>query len=96
MASEFLYPVCIWLICVNIIGFIMAGLDKIWAIRKQWRVAEKWFFRLTFVGSGLGIFLGCLAFHHKIRNKAFMIGIPLISIAEAGLAFFLYHYLSKA
>lgn len=92
MRTDILYPVLIWLICLNIIGFIMAGMDKRWAIRSQWRLAEKWFFRMAVIGGAPGIYLGCLVFHHKIRNRAFMIGIPVIFIVETGLAVLVYKY----
>ncbi len=95
MLSELMYAVLTGLICVNIIGFVMTGLDKYWAIRQQWRVAEKWFFRVSFIGGGLGIFLGCITFHHKIRNRAFMIGIPFVFTLEAGLAFIIYHFVGR-
>jgi len=93
MEKVFVYLIFLWLICVNIIGFAMAGLDKIWAIKKQWRIAEKWFFRMTVIGSGLGIFLGCIVFHHKIRNRAFMLGIPVVFLVETGVALLLYSFI---
>lgn len=96
MEIKILYAIVVWLICSNIIGFVMAGLDKKWAIRGQWRLAEKWFFRLTTLGGGYGIFLGCLLFHHKIRNRAFMIGIPVVFLVETGLGILLYNVLSNA
>jgi len=71
----------------------MAGLDKIWAIRGKWRIAEKWFLWMAFAGSGPGIFLGCIAFHHKIRKQMFMIGIPLVFIMETGISVLLYNWI---
>jgi len=94
MESKILYAIAIFLICINLTGFFMAGLDKKWAICGQWRLAEKWFFRLTTLGGGFGIFLGCLLFHHKIRNRVFMIGIPVVFLLEAGLGVLLYNLLA--
>lgn len=85
----------IGLFCTNIIGFVMTGLDKRWAIHGQWRLAEKWFLRVTLLGGGLGIFLGCLLFHHKIRKRSFMLGIPAIFMLEAGLGILLYICFSR-
>ncbi len=90
MEMKVLYAVIILLSCINIIGFVMAGMDKIWAIRGQWRLAEKWFFRMTALGGGFGIFLGCLVFRHKVRNRAFMVGIPVVFLIEAGIGVLLY------
>ena len=94
MESKILYAIAIFLICINLTGFFMAGLDKKWAIKCQWRLAEKLFFRLTTIGGGFGIFLGCLLFHHKIRNRVFMIGIPVVFLLEAGLGVLLYNLLA--
>lgn len=93
MTEQLLYAALIWFACVNVIGFIMTGLDKIWAIRKQWRIAEKWFFRMALIGSGLGIFLGCIVFNHKIRSNKFMIGIPVVFVLETGVGLILYSFL---
>ena len=95
MEFKLLYGFVVLFICINITGFIMTGLDKKWAIHGQWRLAEKWFFRLTTIGGGFGIFLGCLVFHHKVRNRVFMIGIPVVFLIEAGLGVLLYSLLNK-
>ncbi|NLM10119.1 MAG: DUF1294 domain-containing protein [Clostridiaceae bacterium] len=81
--DNFIIYFTVYFILINITGFIIAGLDKYWAIRKKWRMAEKRFLLLAVMGGGLGVFTGCLIFNHKIRNRKFMIGIPAICITEA-------------
>lgn len=75
--------IVIYLTAINIIGFIITGIDKYLAIHKKWRVAERRFLSLAVFGGGLGVYIGCLAFKHKTQHRKFMIGIPAICIAEA-------------
>lgn len=93
MKQELIYICLIWSVLTNIIGFIMSGLDKYWAIHKKWRVAEKRFILLALLGGGLGVFGGCVVFNHKIRNRTFMIGIPAVFVAETAIAFLLIQFL---
>ena len=85
--DNFIIYFTVYFILINITGFIIAGLDKYWAIRKKWRMAEKRFLLLAVMGGGLGVFTGCLIFNHKIRNRKFMIGIPQYVLQKLWLFF---------
>ncbi len=61
----------------NIFSFILMGLDKGQAKRGGRRVPEKTLLGLTFLGGGLGTFLGSRAFHHKTKKAPFPISLPL-------------------
>ena len=67
---------------VNLCGFMLCGLDKRRAVKKQWRVPERRFFLLAFLGGGPGILAGMYTFRHKTKHKSFTAGIPAIIIAE--------------
>lgn len=56
------------------------GRDKYLARRNRWRIPEKWFFTLAFLGGALGAFLGMRVFRHKTKHKTFVIGIPLLLV----------------
>ncbi|HEY8421121.1 MAG TPA: DUF1294 domain-containing protein [Thermoclostridium sp.] len=81
--------ITVYLILINITGFLITGLDKYWAIHKKWRMAEKRFMLLAVLGGGLGVYIGCRIFHHKTRHQKFMIGIPAICIIETAVILFL-------
>ncbi|HHV29260.1 DUF1294 domain-containing protein [Acetivibrio mesophilus] len=66
------------LMTINIVGFILSGVDKYKAARSLWRIQEKTFFWLVLMGGAPGVYLGLLFFRHKTRHRSFMIGIPLI------------------
>ena len=83
-------PVC-YLLAVNLITFLVFGLDKWKAKRKikndaVRRVPEKTLFLLAAIGGSVGALLGMKAFHHKTLHKSFRFGIPAILIAQVVLA----------
>ncbi len=67
-----------YLIIINIISFIIMGIDKRNAIENKWRISEKALFSLALIGGVLGIYLGMYTFHHKTKKRGFNTGIPLI------------------
>ena len=71
-----------YLIIINVLSFIIMGIDKHNAIKNKYRVSEKSLFILSIFGGAIGTFIAMFVFRHKIRKKAFIIGIPLIIIIE--------------
>lgn len=82
-------PLKIYLIVVNMVSFIIMGIDKYRAQTNKWRISEKSIFMLGIIGGGIGILLGMRAFRHKTRHRSFVIGIPIIVI----LNIFMFGYL---
>lgn len=67
---------CIYLIAVNVIAFIIFGVDKHKAIHHKWRIPEATLLLFTWIGGALGAILGMLFFHHKTRKWKFRILVP--------------------
>lgn len=67
---------------INVIGFLMMGIDKQKAIKHKWRIPEKTLFLTALLLGSLGIFCGMYVFRHKTRHWYFVIGIPLIFIIQ--------------
>ena len=72
-----------YLLVMNLVTFLVFGLDKWKAKRKVKneavrRVPEKTLFLLSILGGSLGALLGMKAFHHKTLHKTFRFGIPII------------------
>ena len=65
-----------YLVVVNILAFIMYGLDKQKAVRKQWRIPGGQLLGIAAFGGSLGALLGMQFFHHKNRKWKFKIGVP--------------------
>lgn len=80
------YIVLAYLAVVNIIGFLIMGLDKAKAKRNAWRIPEKTFFIVSLLGGGLGSWIGMYTFRHKTKHWYFVIGIPAIFLLELAAA----------
>lgn len=74
--------IIIYLLIVNIIGFLAMGIDKRRAKMMEWRIPEKTLFLITLFGGGIGTISGMYTFRHKTKKKYFTIGLPLILIIE--------------
>jgi len=77
----------IWLVLINLVTFLVFGLDKWKAKRKAKqesvrRVPEKTLFLLAVLGGSVGALLGMKVWHHKTLHKSFRIGIPAILILQ--------------
>ena len=79
----------LWLLCINLFGFCMMGIDKRKAIQGKWRVKEASLFGMAFLGGSIGCILGMYVFHHKTRHAAFVWGMPSILLIQLGLFAFL-------
>ena len=71
-----------YLIFINIVAFLLMGIDKLRSIRHSWRIPERTLFLAAILGGSLGTLLGMGFFWHKVRNKSFVIGIPVILLVQ--------------
>ena len=81
--------IVVYLVCVNLIAFAAFGVDKSRAQRGAWRISESALLFLAAVGGSIGALAGMHLFHHKTRKPIFSIGVPVLLIAHAALAFWL-------
>ena len=79
----------LWLILINLVLFIMMGVDKWKARRHRWRIPEKVLLGTAIIGGSAGGILGMLIFHHKTKHPKFYIGYPVILVVQLLLAWFL-------
>lgn len=82
-----------YIIIVNIVGFVLMGVDKKRAIRGAWRIPEATLFGVALLGGALGCTLGMRYFRHKTKHWYFKYGMPFIFVAECVLFFWLYELL---
>ena len=85
MGSYLLYY---WAI-INIITFIVYGIDKLKTKRGKWRIPEATLLLLAIVGGSIGAWCGVKVWHHKTLHKKFKYGIPLIMAVQIGLCLYL-------
>ena len=73
----------IYLLVINLVTFLVFGLDKWKAKRKETkesvrRVPEKTLFLLSALGGSIGALLGMKVWRHKTKHNSFRFGIPAI------------------
>ena len=78
-----------YLLGINLLTFFVYGIDKWKAKRNKWRVPEATLLMLAALGGSVGALLGMFVFHHKTKHKKFLIGVPLILLAQLALAYLL-------
>ena len=72
----------IFLIVINVIGFLAMGIDKHKAKKGYWRISEATLMTICFLGGGIGTITGMYKFRHKTKKLKFTIGMPTILICE--------------
>jgi uncharacterized membrane protein YsdA (DUF1294 family) len=72
----------LYFIIINLVSFIVMGLDKHKAQKRQWRIPESTLFVLALIGGSVGSILGMRVFHHKTRHWYFVYGMPAILIVQ--------------
>ncbi len=78
----------VWLV-VNLVVFILYGVDKRRAKRSAWRIPEKTLLTGTWLLGGVGAWLAMRMFRHKTRHIAFQVSAPagaVLSLAVMALA----------
>ena len=63
---------------LNLITFIIYGIDKFKAKKAKWRISEATLILLAVIGGSIGAWLGLQVWRHKTQHKKFFIGIPMI------------------
>ena len=87
MANALLY----YLIVINVVTFLVYGIDKWKAKQDSWRISEATLLILAAIGGSIGALLGMKVWRHKTMHKKFKYGLPLILIIQI----ILIGYLSK-
>ncbi|MBR5657235.1 MAG: DUF1294 domain-containing protein [Prevotella sp.] len=81
--------VLIYLVAINVVTFIVYGVDKYKAVRSKWRIPESTLIGLAVVGGSIGAWMGMKFWHHKTLHAKFRFGIPIILIAQVALVYWL-------
>lgn len=77
-----LESISIIIVIINIVTFIIYGIDKYKAKKGKWRIPENSLIGLAIIGGSIGAYLGMRIWHHKTMHLKFKYGIPLIIIIQ--------------
>ena len=72
------------LICINVVTFLVYGIDKWKAKQGSWRISEATLLLLAVIGGSIGALLGMQVWHHKTMHKY---GLSLILLAQIALIY---------
>ena len=78
-----------YLLAVNIVTFLLYGIDKYKAKKGKWRISEATLLTMAAIGGSIGAWAGMRLWHHKTMHKKFKYGIPIIIIMQVALAVYL-------
>lgn len=79
----------VYVIVMNLLGFLVMGIDKYKAKKQAWRVPESTLFILAIIGGSLGSIVGMYAFRHKTRHWYFVYGLPFIFVLQIAIGILL-------
>ena len=79
-----------YIVGINVIVFIIYGIDKLEAKKGKWRIPESTLLLLAIFGGSIGAWFGIKVWHHKTLHKKFKYGIPLIVVAQIAIAVYIF------
>lgn len=78
--------IIIYLVIMNIIGFLIMLIDKKKAKYGKWRIRENTLFIVAALGGGIGTIAGMYTFRHKTQKAKFVFGFPAIIVIQIVIA----------
>lgn len=78
-----------YLLLVNVIAFVMYGIDKRRAKKDAWRIPEARLLLVAAAGGSVGAWMGMKVWRHKTLHKKFRYGVPAIFLLQVALALYL-------
>ena len=88
MANVLLY----YLIVINVVTFLVYGIDKWKAKQGSWRISEATLLILAVIGGSIGALLGMKVWRHKTMHKKFKYGLPPILLVQIALIYFICNF----
>ena len=82
--------VIIYLFLINLIAFVLYGMDKNRAKHSQWLISEKTLLGIALIGGSIGAFVGMHLFRHKTKHWYFKYGVPAILLIHVALIWIVY------
>ncbi len=70
----------IYLLIINVVNFVLFGVDKKRARKREWRIPESALLFISLLGGALGGIIGMNFYKHKTKKMKFTIAMPIILI----------------
>ena len=85
LKENYLLYIIIYLVIINVITFVVYGIDKWKAKKAKWRIRESTLLGLAAIGGSIGALLAMKILRHKTLHNQFKYGVPLILVAQIAI-----------
>ena len=75
----------IYLLIINALAYLLFGIDKSKASKRQWRIKESYLLGVCSIGGAIGGILGMKSFRHKTKKPKFSLGVPIMAACQIAL-----------
>lgn len=79
----------VYLSALNLITFILFGIDKFAAIKGRTRIRVATLLVFAFIGGAFGGLLAMYLFRHKTRKLKFKVGIPIMLVLQISVILYI-------
>lgn len=87
--------IAIYLIIINLVGFLSMLIDKKKAERGSWRIKESTLLIIAVLGGSIGSIAGMYTFRHKTQKPRFYVGLPIILITQILIIIYIVTQVNK-
>lgn len=85
----------IYLAGMNVVTFLLYGVDKWKSKRGKWRIPEATLIWMALLGGSIGALLGIRLWHHKTLHTKFRYGVPAILLVQVLVAVGIICWMTK-
>ena len=78
-----------YIIGVNVLTFLVYGIDKWKAKNDMWRIPESTLLGMAAIGGSIGAWMAIQTFRHETQHWKFNIGVPVILLLQIALVFWM-------
>lgn len=79
-----------YLFGMNLISFVLCGVDKWKAKMHKRRISENSLLLSCILGGSVGFIVGMKIFSHKTKHLKFTVGVPLVLSIQVIIGYFVY------
>ena len=90
MKSDLRFLLLLYLLCLNLLAFLLCAWDKRLARQHRWRIPERALLAFAWLGGAAGMLLAMHLFRHKTQHRKFTILVPLALFLQLLLLLFLF------
>ena len=80
-----------YLLAINLLTFVLYGIDKYKAKHNRWRIPEVVLLWLAVLGGSPAALIAMHLFHHKTLHKKFRYGVPAILLGQLAVAVYYWY-----